>query len=475
MNKYIYERVKSFCDDNALIEKNDGIVAGLSGGADSVFLFLYLTQIRKEYDLKLCFVHVNHGIRGTEASEDQHFVEELCKARGAECRVFYKDIPKMAQEMSMTEEEAGRVYRYECFEQVRMELGYNKIAVAHHQDDQAETVLFQFIRGSGFRGLGGMKAKNGNIIRPLLAVKKQDIIKSLEKIGQDYCIDSTNNEDEYARNQIRHHLIPYLQEKLQKETVSHIAKTASYMQDVTDFIDMQTDLVWDKVVVCKENWPKEVRASLNEMRKLHIVLQREIFMRMIEYMSGRRKDITARHIDALTRLITLQTGRKINLPYDIVAIKNYDHILMSHKDRWCHSSQCFPEIYEEKISAGQEYNVTFTNDTSHTISFSTQESCIMTEIIKKNNCTKWFDYAKIKNMPKLRYPKEGDYLWLRTDGAKKRLSRILIDSKIPADERKNILVLADGKHIMWIPELARCSAYYYIDENTKKMLCASIH
>lgn len=475
MNKYIYERVKSFCDDNALIEKNDGIVAGISGGADSVFLFLYLLQVQKEYNLRLCFVHVNHGIRGSEADSDERFVEELCEQNGVMYKVFYKDIPKMAQEMSMTEEEAGRVYRYECFEDVRKELGYNKIAVAHHQDDQAETVLFQLLRGSGFRGLGGMRAKNADVIRPLLAVKKQEIVETLEKKGQSYCTDSTNNEDEYARNQIRNHLIPYLQENLQKETVSHIAKTASYMQDVTEFIDLQTDMVWESVIECKEGRPKEIKAYLSEMKKLHVVLQREIFMRMIEYMSGRRKDITARHIDALTRLIISQTGRKINLPYDIVAAKYYDCILMSHKDRWYHSSQSFTEVYEEKISAGQEYNVTFTNNNSHTISFHTEETGIMTDIIKKNSCTKWFDYAKIKNMPELRYPKEGDYLWLRTDGSKKKLSRILIDSKIPADERKNILVLADGAHIMWIPELSRCSAYYYINDKTKKMLCASIH
>ena len=472
MNKYIYERVKSFCDDNALIEKNDGIVAGISGGADSVFLFLYLLQVQKEYNLRLCFVHVNHGIRGSEADRDERFVEELCEQNGVMYKVFYKDIPKMAQEMSMTEEEAGRVYR---FEDVRKELGYNKIAVAHHQDDQAETVLFQLLRGSGFRGLGGMRAKNTDVIRPLLAVKKQEIVETLEKKGQSYCMDSTNNEDEYARNQIRNHLIPYLRENLQKETVSHIAKTASYMQDVTEFIDLQTDMVWESVIECKEGRPKEIKAYLSEMKKLHVVLQREIFMRMIEYMSGRRKDITARHIDALTRLIISQTGRKINLPYDIVAAKYYDCILMSHKDRWYHSSQSFTEVYEEKISAGQEYNVTFTNNNSHTISFHTEETGIMTDIIKKNSCTKWFDYAKIKNMPELRYPKEGDYLWLRTDGSKKKLSRILIDSKIPADERKNILVLADGAHIMWIPELSRCSAYYYINDKTKKMLCASIH
>ena len=226
--------------------------------------------------------------------------------------------------------------------------------------------------------------------------------------------------------------------------------------------------------MCKESFPKEIRAGLSEMKKLHIVLQREIFMRMIEFMSGRRKDITARHIDSLMRLLNGQTGRKIDLPYDIIVAKYYDFVLMSHKDKWYHSSHSPQEIYEERISEGQEYNVTFTNNTSHTIRFHLEENDLITDIIKKNDCTKWFDYAKIKNMPKLRYPKEGDYMWLRTDGAKKKLSRVLIDSKVPADERKDILVLAEGSHILWIPELARCSAYYYIDETTKNVLCASI-
>ena len=192
MQGNIYLKVKSFIEDNGLVKYGDKIIAGVSGGADSVFLFLVLVALAGEYNLSLCAVHINHGIRGEEALRDEKFTESFVQGLGYRCRIFYKDIPALAAELKVTEEEAGRKYRYECFESVRKELGYNKIAVAHHKDDQAETVLFQLLRGSGIKGLGGMRPKNGSIIRPLLGIRRAEIEEALMEEGTGYCIDSTN-------------------------------------------------------------------------------------------------------------------------------------------------------------------------------------------------------------------------------------------------------------------------------------------
>ena len=192
MKNTVYLKVKDFIREHALVDYGDKIVAGVSGGADSVFLFMVLAELAKEYSLSLCAVHVNHGIRGEEALHDEDYTKNFVQGLGYECKVFYKDIPALARSLKITEEEAGRVYRYECFENVRESLGFDKVAVAHHKDDQAETVLFQLFRGSGIKGLGGMRPGNGNIIRPLLGIRRCEIEEALLAEGTGYCVDCTD-------------------------------------------------------------------------------------------------------------------------------------------------------------------------------------------------------------------------------------------------------------------------------------------
>ena len=155
MTEQMKKKIEQFCIANDLLHKKDGIVVGVSGGADSVFLIYFLKEIMERWELRLHVVHINHGIRGKEALHDEQYTKELSKRFSIPCTIFRENIPKRATEWKMTEEEAGRTYRYQCFEKVRQELGFDAVAIAHHQNDQAETVLFQMLRGSSLRGLGG--------------------------------------------------------------------------------------------------------------------------------------------------------------------------------------------------------------------------------------------------------------------------------------------------------------------------------
>ena len=225
------EKVENYIRQWKMLEKGDKVVVGLSGGADSVCLFLILEELRKKIGFEILAVHVNHGIRGEEAKADEEFVKTLCEKKEIPCRSVSVDIPKMAVEYRMSEEEAGRTARREIFEQAAEEWGGTRIALAHHQDDNAETFFLHLARGSGLRGLGGIYPVNGMYIRPLLCVGRKEIEDYLKGREMSYCIDATNMEDAYMRNRIRNHVIPYFKENI-NEKMSKSRGNVIYAEDL---------------------------------------------------------------------------------------------------------------------------------------------------------------------------------------------------------------------------------------------------
>ena len=204
----IEEKVFSYIREHHMLKPGDRVVAGISGGADSVCLLFVLLEWAKVCPLELAVVHVNHGIR-KEAGEDAAYVKSLCEAH---CLPFYlleKDVRERAEQEKCSEEEAGRKTRYEAFEAVAKEIGADYIAVAHNSNDRSETMLFHLFRGSGIKGLGSIQPVRDNIIRPILCLERKEIEAYLEDRGITYCQDATNATDDYTRNRIRHHILPY--------------------------------------------------------------------------------------------------------------------------------------------------------------------------------------------------------------------------------------------------------------------------
>ena len=242
-----------------LIENNDIIVVGFSGGPDSVFLVEMLKKLQNFINFKIYLVHINHLLRGKDAVSDENFSFEYAKKNNLE--IFIKRIPvkEIAKEVGKTLEEVGREERYKFFSEIYKKVGANKIATAHNKDDQIETFLFRLIRGASLQGLEGIKIKNNNIIRPISEIYKKDILDYLNKNEIQYKIDKTNFENEFTRNSIRLDLIPFIEKryniKFKEKIFSLIEEIRENNQNnslnLSDFTDSENRIILEQILIRK--------------------------------------------------------------------------------------------------------------------------------------------------------------------------------------------------------------------------------
>ncbi|MBR0025562.1 MAG: tRNA lysidine(34) synthetase TilS, partial [Clostridia bacterium] len=229
-------KVREYLSRNDLIHPGEHVLIGLSGGADSVALLRVLLDLSEELSLKITAAHFHHGIRGEEADGDEAFAKELCGKWNVPCYAERADIPALAKEQKMPLEQAAREARYAFLRRIKAECGASVIAVAHHLQDQAESVLMHLIRGSGLTGLCGMRPKSGDIIRPLLCVEKSELLAYLKERGIPFRTDSTNLEANTTRNRLRLDVMPYLKEHLNPKADAAIASTAEILQQEEDLL-----------------------------------------------------------------------------------------------------------------------------------------------------------------------------------------------------------------------------------------------
>lgn len=503
-------KVKKYIESNRMLSKKEKVVLGVSGGADSVCLFFVLLELREVYQLELHVVHVNHLIRGEEADADQEYVEKICKENNVPFHLVKEDVKRYAKEQHLSEEEAGRDIRYQAFEQVREKYNCDVIAVAHNSNDCAETMLFQLVRGSGLTGLTGIKTKRDLIIRPLLSVTRAEIEQYLGERGIPYQTDATNLQTEYTRNKIRLHVLPYLEKNINSQAISHIVKSTQMLKEVEEFIEKQTNICYNSLVQCNDG---RYYFDREEFLKEDIVIRKTVVREILHNLSGQLKDIESIHIEDICALASKGVGKKIDLPYDIVAYNDYKNLILTSSKVSSSNNELIEREDYPLIDKSIEISLDLANKKSGVIDLAGGEKlgylfytlnqyekakildkirndwdtnqnvvidfvdqvCRNTDfneeykksmINTRNGYTKCFDYDKIKNAVQLRTRREGDYMQIDAKGGTKKLKSIFIDKKIPQKDRNLIPLLADGNHIMWILG-SRISEAYKISESTK--------
>lgn len=444
-------KIKDYMEKHHMVNTGCHIIAGISGGADSMCMLLVLLALQKVFEYTISVVHVEHGIRGADSMRDAAFVRNFCENRGIECSICHYKVPEYAKEYGMGEEEAGRILRYASFEaEQRKYQGVQvKIAVAHNSNDNAETMLFHLARGSGVRGLCGIAPVRGNIIRPLLAVSRPEIEAYLAEMGQDFCSDATNLSARYSRNRIRMEALPALN-KVNCCSIGHMLQMSEDMREMESYLEKQAE---KELKVCSTYLENGSGYYLKKepFEQAQPVLQKEMLYQIVSTLAGSCKDIAGVHIRQMLGLFDKQNGRKVQLPYGIEAERVYGGIEIKTEKK--------VEIKKDgaDVPIGQ-------------FSFRLIEKKLQTEPqISEKKYTKWFDYDKINSDLVIRNPREEDFFVLDENGGTKKLNRYYIDRKIPRRERIGQLVLADGSHILWaVPD--RISAEYKVTENTKQVL-----
>ena len=246
----MYRRIAGYMKENHMTEAGYTVLAGVSGGSDSMLMLTILRELQKPLDFKLAAVHVHHGIRGQEADRDRAFVEQICEEWGIPCHVFHYDVPALSRKWKLGEEETGRLVRREAFDKAAHSYTDQKvrIALAHNQEDLAETMLHNLCRGTGLRGLCTMRPTAEKIIRPILCLNRGEIADFLEKYQIPHIQDSTNLCDEYTRNRIRHHILPALEQGINPKATAHMAETAFRLSQAEDYLTAQGTELAEKVL-----------------------------------------------------------------------------------------------------------------------------------------------------------------------------------------------------------------------------------
>ncbi len=461
------EKIFSFIRKHQMLPPGERAVAGISGGADSVCLLLVLLEWKRQYGLELAVVHVNHGIR-PEAGEDARFVQELCEAHGIPFYLRETDVRRLALEQKCSEEEAGRSFRYQAFYETAKELGAGRIAVAHNLNDQGETMLFHLFRGTGLKGLAGILPVRDGIIRPLLCVERREIEQYLEEKGQNYCRDATNEEDIYARNRIRHHILSYAEQELAPGCVRHMGRTAELLAETEDYLERQTFAALEQCVeggfAQEDAGNSRVSESVlssyvldrNAFLKFHPAVGRRMLHLLLRRLSPGAKDISRTHVEALYSLFAEEGNRLICLPFGIRGRREYGRVILER------GQQAGKGLPPEGFRA--DFQV-----------FSIEELPRNDEnslIFPQNEYTKWFDCDKIKKSPVFRNRMQGDYLTIRDGQGRlhhKKLKDYMVTEKIPCVLRESVPVLAEDSHVLWLAGY-RISEYYKVSENTKRVL-----
>lgn len=485
------KKVISYINQFHMLERGDRLVLGVSGGADSICLLDILCLLREKLQLTLFVVHVNHGLRGKEADHDQQFTEDKCRQLGVSCRSVRVNVEQFAKEHSIGTEEAGRSLRYSAFLEEAKQQRCSKIAVAHHRNDNAETVLFRLFRGTGLSGLSGIapvskrmevsgEASAMTVIRPLLCVTRDEIEKYLAKKQIEYCHDLTNDTDEYSRNLIRNRILP-LAEKVNNGAVRNISVFAERLSETEEYLERQADILYWNRLQITQNQNGVIEAILFPIQQPEEpVLRRLALRKAMILISRQKKDIMAAHIEALDELFGKQVGSHLDLPYEIQAERCYEGVWLRHI---CYCKEAeeiitqtdFSDIVLKEAelwkgittalpdSKGELYLRLWDLETYKALN--NEKSMI----ISKNDYTKCFDYDRINDTIFIRLPRAGDCIQINPSGGSKLLKDYFTDCKVTREQRKRVPVIAAGNRIIWIPGM-RTGEGFRVNEDTVRVL-----
>ena len=406
------------------------VAVATSGGADSMSLLYYMKNLPQKYRISVICLNVEHGIRGESSLKDTQFVKDYCEKNGIPFLGYSVDAPKKAEEERLSVEQAARILRYECFFNAIDGGKCDAVFTAHHVSDDFESILINLFRGTGIKGLIGIKNYGDRIVRPFLTVKKSDIYEYAKEHGIPFVTDETNLSDDYTRNFLRHNVVPHILE-IFPEAEKSALRLAQTLSAENEYLEKKT---------------REIITETDGGVKIKLPADRAIVSRaVIEALKilGVKRDYEKVHADDVCALCEKQTGKKISLPVGITAVKEYDGVFLYRSEK--KELREYPFCAGEIEIAGRRIRITET---------------------KRGGKKLYFDADKIPKGAVIRTRRTGDR-FTKFGGGTKSLSDYLTDKKVLAREREMPLI-AFGREVFVICGLA-VSDKVKVDETTENV------
>jgi tRNA(Ile)-lysidine synthase len=459
-------RVEQTVRRHRLFLPGDTLIVALSGGADSTALLDLLTRLT-DYNLHLIAAHLNHCLRGVESDTDQEFCRGLASRYAIPFEFRRIDVKRVASKSRLNLEDAGRRARIDFLDEIRSEYGAAAVVLAHHADDQAETVLMRLLRGSGMTGLSGMAYRNARgYVRPLLDINRSEIEQYLRRCSMEWREDASNSDTTYLRNRIRHQLLPLLEE-YNPAIRSSLASTASILGDDEALLDELTERAYAKSCRIAEG---RIICSVGQLRLLNIALRRRVLRHVFKQLTGTLERVSLRHIDAICAMIDSERpNSQLALPQGVTAVREYDSLL------WMQAGEVLLRLPSTPFDSAQgkplraSRSATVLRLRSATV-LETDFELLITEpgcyqlpcgsdvtvelkgtvSFPTDSGTACFDLAKSPFPWLVRTFRPGDRITPFGMSGRKKVKDIFIDRKIPLSERKNIPLLFCCDDLIWI-------------------------
>lgn len=416
INSFINDTAKQLRHLGVELE-NKKIVVALSGGADSVSLLYALSRLTGEMRYEIYALHVNHGIRGEEAFRDQTFCAELCAKLNIPLKIVSADIPALAAENKQSLELCGREFRYSVLESYCDDNNIDYIATAHNANDNAETVLYNLIRGCGLDGLKGIPTVRGRVIRPILHMERSRIVAFLDAVGQVYVTDSTNGDSAYTRNYIRNFILPACL-RINGSVISAVNRTSNVLKEDSAVLDALAN---------------EAYENGDALISLPLPIQARVLRLMFSEVSS--AELEQCHIAALQSALMANGCKHISLPGGITA-----------------------EIFNGTVSFNSVYLPV--RDTAVEYGFTDLGNGVTVKMCATENLrgAVRIKLASVSGGIYVRSRREGDRITVR--GISKNVKKCFIDKKIPAPMRASVPVFCDEAGIIYIPYIGVCDRVY---------------
>jgi len=461
MEQQFFRRFCQFVQDKDLFSSGQTVVAAISGGVDSVVMLDCLVRFAAERDLSIVVAHFNHALRGEESDQDEAFVRELAEKSGLPCFSRKEPVARFAERHRMGLEEAGRILRYRFLEDVRQHTAAHAIATAHHASDQAETLLFRMVRGTGWRGLGGIPAKRGAVVRPLLFAYREEIEAYAKERNLPYRQDRSNLDLRFKRNVIRHQILPLLKKEVNTKAEQHLNQLAEILREGEEFLHKSAEEAFEAAV--KQKNERKIILEFESFCSYYSILQKYILFLAVNFIHENadildypafKQALRVIHQGRLGKFVDIGERVQIGIDHSGIVIRRKKDIPAETVSFAIGDLVKLPGLHAYLIS---EYvdrkDAVFTPDP-------------FTELI---------DAQKISgNILTIRRVRKGDRFQPLGMAEMKKVSDFFIDEKVPLHERWNTLVVENAGRIVWLigrrlderfrvqPETGKCVKFQVI-------------